>query len=160
MNGSNLQWSITDYPLYRPAVYFGTVLSSALLLAVALFLPWSRVRKGSVADLACFSLAVTMSSPVAWEHHYAILLPILIWLWFADYGLRVDGRFSLVFAVIWIVTADYLSPADLFASLPGLNILQSTLYLAAWAVLVLLMRSDLHSTAEQATAEPRPISQT
>ena len=141
MNGSNLQWSITDYPPYRPAVYYGTILSSALLLAAALFLPWSRVRKGSVTDVACFALAVTMSSPVAWEHHYAILLPILIWLWFADYGLRNDGRVTLLFAVLWIVTADYFSPTDIFASIPGLNILQSTLYLAAWAILILLMRS-------------------
>ena len=95
-----------------------------------------------MADLACFSLAVTMASPVAWEHHYAILLPMLIWLWFADYGLRDKGRWGLVFAVIWVVSADYLSPADLVASIPGLNILQSTLYLAAWAVFILLMKSD------------------
>lgn len=142
MNGNNLQWSNTDFPPYRPLVYYGTVLSSLLLLAAALFLPWSRVRKGSVADLACFSLAVTMASPVAWEHHYAILLPMLIWLWFADYGQRDKGRWGLVFAVIWVVSADYLSPADLFAPVPGLNILQSTLYLAALAVLVLLMKSD------------------
>ncbi len=142
MNGNNLQWSNTDFPPYRPVVYYGTVLSSVLFLATALFLPWSRVRKGSVADLACFSLAVTMASPVAWEHHYAILLPMLIWLWFADYGLRDKGRWGLVFAVIWVVSADYLSPADLVASIPGLNILQSTLYLAAWAVFILLMKSD------------------
>jgi alpha-1,2-mannosyltransferase len=141
MNGSNLQWSLTDYPPYRPAVYCGTLISSALLLALALFLPWSQVRKGSAADLACFSLAVTMSSPVAWEHHYAILLPILIWLWFADYGFRNDGRLTLVFAVLWIVTADYLSPTESIASVPGLNVLQSTLYFAAWAILILLIRS-------------------
>lgn len=142
MNGANLQWSNTEFPPYRPAVYYGTILSSALLLLAALFLPWSRVRKGSAADLACFSLAVTMASPVAWEHHYAILLPMLIWLWFADYGLREKGRWGVVFAVIWVVSADYLSPADLTASIPGLNILQSTLYLAAFAVLFLLMKSD------------------
>ena len=47
-----------------------------MLIGMALF--WNfRKQQANVADFCLAALSFTMASPIAWEHHYGILLPIL-----------------------------------------------------------------------------------
>jgi hypothetical protein len=72
-------WHGDSFPPYNPLVYYGTALSSAILVFLGLFF---RVQSEprSFRSLLLAALAFTMASPVAWEHHYGILLPVLICL--------------------------------------------------------------------------------
>jgi len=69
----------SEFPPYHPVVYALTVLSSVAILALAL---WPRrdagraAVGGSVLDLMVMLVAITMASPIAWNHHYGMLLPI------------------------------------------------------------------------------------
>jgi hypothetical protein len=60
------------------AVIAGTWVSSALLLVLALWAPRRLGFAGSALDLAIVWLSVTLASPIAWDHHYGLLLPILV----------------------------------------------------------------------------------
>ena len=53
------------------------LLSSVAILVLA-FVPWGALRRPLDAnfDLSAVLAAATMASPVAWEHHYGVFLPI------------------------------------------------------------------------------------
>ena len=82
-NGANTEWNFQGFAPYHPVVYWGTMLSSLLIIGAAL-LPRARRRFGSDAsflrvealDMGIMALSVTMASPVCWEHHYTVMLPL------------------------------------------------------------------------------------
>ncbi|GAK52272.1 putative integral membrane protein [Candidatus Moduliflexus flocculans] len=77
-NGANVDWTFQSFAPYHLAVYIGTYASSLLLIGLALFYKGKgRVSaKSGLLDFAIASLSVTMASPVCWEHHYTVLLPL------------------------------------------------------------------------------------
>ena len=87
-------------------------------------------------------LGLTMASPIAWEHHYGILLPILALLgplfWFSK--TKFNTRY---YQVIFIVL--YLISGNLFPLLRELaytywNFVQSLLLFAAGGVFLLMLK--------------------
>ena len=75
-NGAPAEFS-PEFAPYHPVVYFTTLVSSLLILALALR-PW-RLRQtaaGGHVGLLLAVVAATMASPVAWQHHYGALLPV------------------------------------------------------------------------------------
>ena len=77
VNGSNLRWTPKAYAPYNAWVHAGTLATSILLVVLALaYFPGKTSKAGNSADFALMALACTMASPIAWEHHYGILLPI------------------------------------------------------------------------------------
>jgi len=79
-NGVSTQWDPHVYPPYHLGVHLGTLLGGGLLLTLALWLPARTRSRAGPIDLAATGLALTMASPVAWEHHYGVLLPIFVLL--------------------------------------------------------------------------------
>lgn len=73
-NGDPLHFDRHSFPPYHPLVYFGTLVSSLTIIVLALWPP--RWRPLDSRDLAIALLGATLAAPVAWEHHYGILLPI------------------------------------------------------------------------------------
>jgi len=136
-NGDGLHFT-SGLPPYHPVVYACTVISSLLLIGSALL--WkSRRRSGAgIAELAIVILSTTMASPIAWEHHYAILLPIFAIVLPAALSQRILGRWT----VPYLVAAFFLASQRLgFVYTFGhtrLNVLQSHLFFSAVMVLVLL----------------------
>lgn len=66
------------FPAFNPVVYTGTMLSTVAFVGLALVVvarPLRDVRDSAALDfslgLACF----TVASPIAWEHHYGLILP-------------------------------------------------------------------------------------
>jgi hypothetical protein len=139
-NGNNLIWDAARYAPYNSIVYFGTLVSSLTLVVLALFYPW-KARKAGAADFACCVLVSTMASPIAWEHHYAIILPVFAWLWFGDYTGGSANKSALPIALAYILISNDILPVSAVAQVPALNILQSYLYLGAIIVLALLLQS-------------------
>ncbi|MBI3782993.1 MAG: DUF2029 domain-containing protein [Deltaproteobacteria bacterium] len=74
-----------QYATYNPWVFWGTLLSSAGFVGLALFWRAGESKQAPTTDLLIMSLTLTLASPVAWEHHYgpliatfAIILPKLV----------------------------------------------------------------------------------
>jgi len=138
-NGNNLQWEPHLFAPFNPIVYAGTLLSSALLILGAFFLVRKNLR-GSVTDFMIITLSCTIASPVAWEHHYGILLVIFAFL--LSHLLPGQSSFSIryipFFVLAYILASNYLPIFNLVAYMAVLNIVQSYLFISALIVLVFL----------------------
>lgn len=71
----SLVWDFQGFPTYHPLVHWGTFASGLAMIAFALLR--RRKREIRAQDLGIALLLVTMASPIAWEHHYGILLGVL-----------------------------------------------------------------------------------
>lgn len=139
--GSNLRWSPTDYSPFNPWVYGGTLATS--LAMVILSLAWRR-PSGTVApthaavDFAIAGLACTMAAPIAWFHHYGLLLPVFalalpLTLKLRDYaGLAFMG-------LAFVLVSNCFKATNLLAD-SRWNILQSYLFFGALLFFFLLLR--------------------
>lgn len=141
-NGQSLVFDVNGFPDYHPVVYAGSLAASAAILAIAL---WPcRSSRTEVCDLAAIMLAATMASPIAWEHHYAILLPIFALLAPLAAAEKPLGRWTIPALVLMFLTASQLlAPTNRLAG-TVLNVAQSYLFFAAaltFAVLLRLRRS-------------------
>ena len=137
-NGENLPYHPYIYPPFVPWVYYVTLATTAVLVLVALAFPW-RERAGSMADLSAIGVVCVIATPMAWEHHYGVMLPIFAWLWFGVYGRGLGSVWKL--ALAFVLIADFLSPFNFFAAMPVANVLQSYMYFGALLLLGLLMRN-------------------
>jgi alpha-1,2-mannosyltransferase len=136
-NGENLDYHPYVYTSYVPWIYYATVSSSLFLAALALFYPWGKFR-GTTADIANMSIVSVAASPMAWEHHYGIVFPIFVWLWFS-YGCWEQRRTWLL-GTSFFLCSSWLSVTTFLASKPGLNLLQSYIYFGALLLMFILYR--------------------
>ncbi len=148
-NGDNLRWDDFSYAPFNPIVYAGTLISSLALIGTALFFRWGD-RRGRTADFAAILLAATAASPIAWDHHYGILAPILAWMWFGDYAWRSCRRDRVLVALAFLLTANYFLPALALAYVPVANVLESYMYFGALLALFLLFQSRVEELPELA----------
>jgi hypothetical protein len=78
-NGPILTFDSNAFAPYHPVVYVGTVIAGFTLpllpLAIGLL---SRGQRAGALDFGMACICFTMAAPVAWEHHYGILLPFFI----------------------------------------------------------------------------------
>ncbi len=75
-------WKIHEFPEFNPIVYGGTLVTSALIIGAALFVPLRGKGASGLLDFLGAALSFTMASPIAWEHHYGILPVIYIAMMF------------------------------------------------------------------------------
>jgi len=139
-NGENLPYHPYVYPPYIPWIYAVTLVTTAVLIMLALAYPW-RERAGGMADLSSIAVVSVIATPMAWEHHYGVILPIFVWLWFGLYRRGAVSPWAL--AVSWVLIADFLSPLNCFAAIPVANLLQNYMYFGALLLLVLLLRTSV-----------------
>jgi len=137
-NGENLTYHPYVYPPFVPWIYGVTLATTAALILLALEYP-RREQRGSMADLCANGVVCVIATPMAWEHHYGIMLPIFVWLWFGVYRRRTGSAWKL--ALAFVLIADFLSPLNLLAGVPVANVLQSYMYFGALLLLWLLMRN-------------------
>jgi Predicted integral membrane protein len=137
-NGFNLDFQPHDYAPYHPLVYWTTVASSVVFIGLALF--YRRKQTPNLFDFFIAALSLTISSPIAWEHHYGILPPIFAML---ALTLARSGRRNLVAAAalfLAFVACDTILPPIAALSTGLGSLLQATVFFGALAVLVLLYR--------------------
>jgi len=128
------------------------LLLSLAIAALALLLAVIAYRRGEELLAACVcALAATLISPIAWQHHWIWVLPLLLWLaararrqrsWALGAAVVIVGLEFYVRPYMWGAPVD--PAADLHLGL-GQLLLASTYALTAAALLglvALLMRAD------------------
>jgi len=73
-NGEALLFQPLAYPPYHPLVHWGTFAAGLLLIGFAFWWKWRK--QPSALDLGLSLTLFTMASPIAWEHHYGLLLGV------------------------------------------------------------------------------------
>jgi len=135
-----LDWQPNAFPAFHPVVFATTMASSLLLLGAALL--WRRRAVPDAHDLALMLLSVTIAAPIAWEHHYAVLLPTLALLvpgWMADAVPARPRMRAAALMALFVIVAQRLDITHRLAD-TWMNPLLSYLFFGALAVLVLLYR--------------------
>ena len=129
------------FPDFNPIVYGGMVASSALLVLAAWFLRARSPDRGGFFDLLTAAFTFTIASPIAWEYHYGIQLPILAALFFALVAQpRAGGRgVWATLAIAYVLAANFFEIANLTADTP-FNFVQSYMLYGGLATLWLLYR--------------------
>jgi len=135
-NGENIQYTPYVYTPYIAWVYRVTVATSLLLVGLVLVYPWKTLR-GSTADLAAMGIVAVAASPMAWEHHYGIVVAIAAWAWFA-HGCWMKER-PWVLGVAVFLCMNFLPAFNYLADKRGWNLLQSYLYFGALLLMGWLM---------------------
>lgn len=134
LNGNNLEWLGNAFPPYNPWVHGVTLVSSILILAFALFWRWKA--KPTYIDLSIIVLSLTVASPIAWEHHFALCLFMFAFLIPLTVIYKPIGSWSVIYLglIYLMVSQNY---GVLAAPLAGTkwNILQSTLYIGIMMLL-------------------------
>ena len=137
-NGENLVFDKNAFAPFHASVATATFVSSLVFLTMAL-LPavFARGRRPGIIDLGIATICATIASPIAWEHHYGIMLPIL---GIALVQVCATARRASILAwlaLAWILSGNYF-PVTNYASDTWLNIVQSYLFFAALILLGLL----------------------
>ena len=135
-NGENIGYTPYVYTPYIPWVYRVTVATSLLLVGLVLVYPW-RALRGSTADLAAMGIVSVAASPMAWEHHYGIVVGIASWAWFAHACWMKKRPWVLGVAVF--LCLNFLPAFNYLADKRGWNVLQSYLYFGALLLMGWLM---------------------
>jgi hypothetical protein len=154
-NGDNLGWKGRLFPPYHPWVYGLTLASSAVFILVGLMGRTSSCEKGGVVDFCVIAVTSTLASPVAWEHHYGILLPIFAYFLPVLWAERSLGRRTLGWVVLaYVLCSNFFAASTALASIPVVNVGQSYLFFGAlmvWlALLVLRGREPARVTSSAA----------
>jgi alpha-1,2-mannosyltransferase len=131
------------YPPYNAIVYWGTLLSTAALLIVALAVPMWRRWAGTAADFVLFGLVSTIASPIVWTHHYGVFFVGSLFV--LALFLRQTGRMPASFLVCYLLLASFIQLLGRYANVASVNwILSYTLYagLGMSALLAFSIRHD------------------
>ena len=127
---------------YNPYVHAGTILATLgfLLLALAPAV-LRRGREPGPLEFGIAGLCFTMASPIAWDHHYGIMLPLYVVTLQAlltGAPLRLQRSGLLLLALSWCLSAGF--PTSLRAiGLPPWNIVQAHLFFGATILLGLML---------------------
>ncbi len=137
-NGGNLVGQGHLEQPFHPWVYAGTLLSSAALILWGLFWRGARAGRANAVDFSIMALSLTMASPIAWEHHYGILLPIYAFLAASVLERRVFGALTIpVLCSSYVLSSSYFHVTKQLAA-TQINVLQSYLFFGALMLLVYL----------------------
>jgi hypothetical protein len=145
-NGPNLEFEASALPPYNAFVHGATLISSALLTGLAL---WPVKHRDALFDFMLAALCFTMASPIAWEHHYGVIAPMLAAL-FCRLALRSDAssRDWMLFGLCFVATSMSLSFLDAAANTP-FNFVQSYLFFGALGILAMLWRARQERAAQR-----------
>jgi alpha-1,2-mannosyltransferase len=133
-------WDFHSFPPPHPVVRTGTLVAAFVLVGAALFLPYALGFGGTALDMAIAGLSVTMASPIAWDHHYGILLPALVLA--AGLALRLPAArrwWLLVLGIAFALGGSLWEPLA-FVEDPPANIVQSYVLAAGAAALFVMYR--------------------
>ena len=135
------EFDASGFPPYNLLVSGGTLIVSLALFAVFLLLRRGQGRAAALYDFLLAALVFTIASPIAWEHHYGVTLPmfaVLLWALLEKAPPRALTLWGAGLAVLFLMVAVRFVPIK-YAPGP-LHVLQSHIYIAALCLLALLWR--------------------
>jgi Glycosyltransferase family 87 len=147
------------FPPFLPVVYFATLISSLVMMLIP-FIVRSRADD-CISRLLAFcnaSVLFTMASPIAWIHHYNILLGVFVVAAKAGFdrwiGVRAWVAMSLL-AASFVLVGYPLVPAAA-PTIPSMNVLQSHVFIGA-VILVGVMLIELRTPLRNQRPLSRPL---
>jgi len=118
----SLRWYDDDLTPFNSTVYAGTMMASVLALALICIPPLlRRNRRPGFSDLGIAAICTVAGSPVAWEHHYGVLLPlylIALHTLFTITNARNRLLAAITLVVSWILVANFIPFAGFLAHTP------------------------------------------
>ena len=147
-NGSSVEWTPNEFPPYHPVVYFVTLLTSACLIigAIAIGIKSSTTHaRILLLDLFIASLSFTLAAPIAWEHHYGILFPMLAVVIALNLQRKPALWEGLLLAASYFLLSNLLEFTHRWPDSPG-NLAQSYVFVSVVALLGYFywMRKELY----------------
>lgn len=140
-NGSILEFDDFAFSPYLPWVAWGTAITSVALVAAACSLPFVRSVLDPRLEFAVAAVTATIASPIVWEHHYGIFLPILAMTMPIVVTASPAGRATpFLLALAFVLIGQYFEAAQRLAY-TSWNPLQSYTLFGALLFLVLLYGS-------------------
>jgi hypothetical protein len=137
-NGNNLYWDAKGFAPFHPVVYYGSLLITVLLLLGAFILPIRAGAKSTYWDIGIMILSATAASPVAWEHHYGVVIGL--------FAAAMPFIWTKLPKNLWVLALSYLLVSNCFtitnvvAEYPIINVTQSYLYVGILLLLYLMYR--------------------
>jgi alpha-1,2-mannosyltransferase len=140
-NGQIDEFGNNTFPPFHPVIYAGSMLATIACLSLVILLRRGQGQTLALFDFLLAALAFTVASPIAWEHHYGILLPIFAVLACVLIMSR-PGAFPVwLMAGLGIAFLSAAVPLEIFRQAPGiLNLLTFHLFIAALFILFTLWR--------------------
>jgi hypothetical protein len=148
-NGPNLEWRAGEFAPYNPYVFAATSIAAVVFLSIPMLLAWlGRDRRPTIADFGVATLCFTIGSPVAWEHHYGIMIPLFLvalrQIWNMPEA-RAQSWALLALSISWLLSTGKL-PNKLLTddsifniSKSAFNIVQSHLFFGGLLLIGLLL---------------------
>lgn len=125
--------SFSSRPPFNAWVYGGTLVTSFVFMAIALVRRSDRDEaRQRTLDFCLMALGLTLASPIAWEHHYGISLPI-----FAALVVTCSRRQLPWLALSYILIGTFIAVTD-FLAFTAWNPVQSYVLAGALILLALL----------------------
>jgi alpha-1,2-mannosyltransferase len=130
-NGEAVRFRLESFAPYHPTVYYLTIVSSIAILAVSLW-PLKLRTHCSSMDLAVALMGATMASPIAWEHHYGVFLPVFGLAVPALMQTRPAGRWTgLLLLLSFLMVANVVARPDLIFRSPLRSLLGAHVFVGA-----------------------------
>jgi hypothetical protein len=131
---NNVEVRAGHFPPYTPWVYWLTFVTSAAILIAAVVRRNRAGDPGRLFDFCTMAVSCTVASPIAWEHHYGVLLPVYAVV--LVNALR--NRAWLPWVIVsYVLASNYFVATQLLAP-TFWNFVQSYLLFATLILLVLL----------------------
>ncbi len=151
-NGDNQVFSGNSFPPYNPIVYFSTLITSLVLIFSSLFWRYKKSNQVGVLDLSIVLLSLTIASPIAWDHHYGILLSIFaVLVPKAVFSKEFGNWLKPSLLIAFVLASQYIFLTNLLAD-TGFNFLQSYIFYASLFVLYLLYKLSKNDGARLASS--------
>lgn len=135
-NGNNLNWDEQNFPAYVPTVYLLTILSGVMIIGTALI--WRVKKSPTEMDLALIILSLTIASPIAWKHHYGVLLPILALAAPIIWSMRQRAKLIPLLLIGYILVSQQLDTFVISTAASYWNFVESYLFWGGLNILLLL----------------------
>ena len=138
-NGDNLTWHDNAFAPFHRGVYAATIAAALMLGAVAVRRPRRPAEVGDAQDLSAAIVVCVVISPIAWEHHFGVLLPVFAATVPVLLARPASWRTGLLLALAFVLTGQFFFPAQRLAA-TWLNVAQSYVLAGALVLLVLLTK--------------------
>lgn len=145
------------WPPYHAGIHTASLAFGAAILLAALWIPARGRAAGDALDLATMAISITLASPIAWRHHYGVLLPLFALCYTRLVAANeFQGRHLLLLAGSYLAMRTAWHFPEAFEA-SYLEILNATMFLGGLLLLAQMYTMHrLEPPAYQGPAQPSP----
>jgi len=138
--GPNIRPGNHWYAPYRPWIHTVSYVSFFLFIIPAMFVGSTGPDKTKgLLDFSIAAVSFTLASPIAWTHHYSIMLPLFVIAFSVILNLPSNFTYMVVLAVSFVLCSNFIYLSN-YLYYSSLNILQSLTFWGGVLFLLLLYK--------------------